>query len=89
MLDNTVGFVINEQGHVAKKENMVEVIDATIDRMKRHGRFEMRSTIRVANKLAESEILLYINRSQAFPISGFPRRIFNVEKQGSRKFKVL
>jgi hypothetical protein len=85
MKHNTLAFVVKEQDQPAKKEHLIKVTDAVVERMTKQGTFEIRTTIHITNKLAESEVLLYVDQDQVFPISGFPRSLADDEKQNGSK----
>jgi hypothetical protein len=65
---------------------MLNVTDAVVERMTKHGTFELWTTISITNKLAETEVLLYIDQDLIYPISGFPRCLFEDEKQNGSEF---
>jgi hypothetical protein len=69
-------FLFTEDGHPATLEKSQALSYDMIDRMATHGTFTMpRTTIHVSSKLSQSEILLYFNNKDAYPISGFPRSL--------------
>ncbi|KAF1991096.1 hypothetical protein K402DRAFT_436349 [Aulographum hederae CBS 113979] len=76
-------FIIKEQDKAARREHLVEITDALIYRMINKGTFEIPTTIHVSSRLAMSEIWLSMSQEHVFPISGFPRCLFDDERQGN------
>jgi hypothetical protein len=77
---------VKEQGQLAKKEEIVELPFDTVERMTKQAYFEMPWTyVNVTMKSTITEILLFLDVQNSFPISGFPRSLFNDEKQSTSK----
>jgi hypothetical protein len=78
-------FVIKEQDKVARREHLVEITDTLISRMTKQGSFEIPIAIHISSRLAISDIWLSMNQERVFPISGFPRCLFDDERQANCK----
>jgi patatin-like phospholipase/acyl hydrolase len=78
-------FVIKEQDKVARREHLVEITNNIIYRMTNQGSFEIPIAIDISGRLAVSEIWLSMSQERVFPISGFPRCLFDDERQGNCK----
>src|SRR5579871_5709086 len=69
-------FLFTEDDQPATLDKSQVLPHDMIDRMVTLGTFTMpRTTIHVSSKLSQSEILLYFNNKDAYPISGFPRSL--------------
>jgi hypothetical protein len=78
-------FVGKEQGQFSKPEDKISIPARTIHRMISKAKFEMpRVSIPIAAKSAITEIALLFD-TKSFPISGFPRSLFNDVKQCTGK----
>ncbi|CAI6249812.1 unnamed protein product [Periconia digitata] len=76
-------FFISERGSKGNPE-IKELSPGVLSKMIYDGRFEMRTSQHLENKLSETDIYLYINQNQEFPISGFPRCLFQGEDEQAR-----
>lgn len=75
-------FLILEEHRPAEAAMRVPITSDVLDRMIRLREFRMGSvSIELKNKLAKTEIRLWFNDREMFYISGFPRSLFQDEKQ--------
>lgn len=83
-------FIIQEQGTKAEKAQKLFLSRDIIEDMISYGRFNLvRVKISLRNKLASTEISLWLDRNECFPISGFPKALFQEDKQTSYKLHIL
>lgn len=70
-------FWIREEGYKIDNAQPILISQNVIEQMIRKCQFKLSTvTIQLSNKLAKTEIELYFNNSECFPISGFPRALF-------------
>jgi hypothetical protein len=78
-------FLVRERG-IHGKSTMRKITPDIIGNMINSGKFTLRKMkVELDNKLSEVEIYLYLNDEQSHPISGFPRCLFDDEKDKSSK----
>lgn len=84
-------FLFTEDGRPATLDKSQKLSYDMIDRMAMHGSFTMpRTTIHISSKVSQSEILLYFNNRDAYPISGFPRSLVTeVKPRGKLSSEVI
>lgn len=88
-------FLIKEEGCRITDAQVVKISQNLIDHMIRKRQFWLgRVTIQLSNKLAATEIELCFRDSEVYPISGFPRPLFqddtpHTSKSNDVSFSVL
>lgn len=69
-------FLIQEEGSTPGTLQQIELTPDIISAMIQEQKFHMRKiNVRLHNKLAATEIFLYLNDGENYPISGFPRSL--------------
>jgi hypothetical protein len=69
-------FLIQEEGSTPGTLQQIELTPDIISAMIQEQKFHMRKiNVRLHNKLAATEIFLYLNEGESYPISGFPRSL--------------
>jgi len=77
-----VYFVVQEE-HRGQRAKPIAITPDTIQRMINHCQFKMpKINVSLSNKLATTEILLYLGSGEPYPISKFPRSLLQDEDSG-------